>query len=168
MGKSPSRPRQPTNQPVHPHTCGEIFWLSVSGAGLVGSPPHVWGNLAICNTFVTLIRFTPTRVGKSRHVANVRHPATVHPHTCGEIVSVVVFGVRPPGSPPHVWGNPKAFASNPKGWRFTPTRVGKSLCGNSRQRAATVHPHTCGEISSLWERKVWPLGSPPHVWGNLH
>ena len=57
--------------------------------------------------------------------------------------------MRGVGSPPHVWGN--RHHVDPcitRSIRFTPTRVGKSDTTAVLTAIATVHPHTCGEISA--------------------
>jgi len=49
------------------------------------------------------------------------------------------------GSPPRVWGRP-INAQGERGMeRFTPTRVGKTMCYLRIVPAITVHPHACGE-----------------------
>ena len=111
-----------------------------------GSPPHVWGNLPLPLQKIRLLRFTPTRVGKSFKLRAASNLAAVHPHTCGEIshTSAIVSALS--GSPPHVWGNPTWLLAYVGCYRFTPTRVGKS-CDAAYCIAAKA-------------------GSPPHVWGN--
>ncbi len=52
--------------PVHPHACGEIAAICDSDSAMRGSPPRVWGNRARRHGDAVCIRFTPTRVGKSR------------------------------------------------------------------------------------------------------
>ena len=44
--------------------------------------------------------------------------------------------------------------------------MGKSFRFSRYSERATVHPHTCGEISSSIFSLIVFCGSPPHVWGN--
>ena len=113
------------------------------------------------------IRFTPTRVGKSTGATQVNATATVHPHTCGEILRPLTHNPQRRGSPPHVWGNRSSMKPQRRPGRFTPTRVGKSGTGVSSPRFSAVHPHTCGEILLGSLAYTQKNGSPPHVWGNL-
>ena len=133
-----------------------------------GSPPHVWGNHQRRKPLVALQRFTPTRVGKSSLPAQIASKATVHPHTCGEILCWVWNYRCHYGSPPHVWGNRIAVCRKQCPWRFTPTRVGKSRYKALDPTLTSVHPHTCGEIVAYSYAYDNTYGSPPHVWGNLY
>ena len=70
---------------VHPHTRGEIGPGLDTLGGIVGSPPHAWGDLfGHCQNSHTL-RFTPTRVGRFVTRRLVLPSSPVHPHTRGEI-----------------------------------------------------------------------------------
>ena len=90
---------------VHPHTCGEIALHNLKVWHTLGSPPHVWGNPVTALIGIRHNRFTPTRVGKSRHTQRRTYCNSVHPHTCGEISCSLVKTLALSGSPPHVWGN---------------------------------------------------------------
>ena len=146
VGKSRSRFQVCLWQTVHPHTCGEIRCRWANGCGVVGSPPHVWGNRSLLGISKVRGRFTPTRVGKSVNSPSGLLVKTVHPHTCGEINCRRSSFNRTTGSPPHVWGNPTPKTATGPATRFTPTRVGKSLLHHAIARVPSVHPHTCGEI----------------------
>ena len=127
----------------------------------------MWGNRRCGNRAIRQQRFTPTRVGKSAGPERGRVRLTVHPHTCGEIVACIRKAKPCGGSPPHVWGNRLLFYAIDSLLRFTPTRVGKSVCEITSLIHFTVHPHTCGEISTGRIEGEANIGSPPHVWGNL-
>ena len=49
--------------------------------------------------------------------------------------------------------------------RFIPTCVGNSINDIYGLRRRTVHPHVCGELSFVSERKHSSRGSSPRVWG---
>ncbi len=97
-------------------------------------------------------------------------------------------GCSLPGSPPRVWGQPGAPRRHERGRRFTPTRVGttawgrvtKAIQGGSPPRVwgqqspecatgstAPVHPHACGDNSTVDGLHGFCDGSPPRVWGQL-
>ena len=121
----------------------------------VGTPPRVWGKrrevCCVCCVFFG----TPPRVWGKRAPRSLVHTApSVHPHACGENVVVKVGGC--------------------KYYRYTPTRVGKTVIqaalvpadvgtpprvwGKHTEfryvaTATPVHPHACGENGST---KVTP------------
>ena len=126
VGKSrPGWPVRPM-QSVHPHACGEIIATSSTAIRHLGPPPRVWGNLDHVDAHQTLVRSTPTRVGKSPSDVLPRTPLTVHPHACGEIRGLRASSQRTCGPPPRVWGNRNQPSHNVAVVRSTPTRVGKS------------------------------------------
>ena len=49
--------------------------------------------------------------------------------------------------------------------RFTPTRVGNTLCLRLLVLAIAVHPHACGEYRCVAAGYGPACGSPPRVWG---
>ncbi len=157
-----------TTTTVHPHACGENLNVLRMQAVKRGSPPRVWGKLAIASGNVPLSRFTPTRVGKTSTRREVIRPATVHPHACGENCCAVGLLREYCGSPPRVWG--KLAPSRPyvAVVRFTPTRVGKTKSWPRRDFLRTVHPHACGENSAIKSITADGYGSPPRVWGKRY
>ena len=166
VGKSHACHWQRRAGAVHPHTCGEILYFVFLHYLVSGSPPHVWGNHFHESLLQILLRFTPTRVGKSFARAMTLNPLPVHPHTCGEIFCWNRYSCGRCGSPPHVWGNPAAIVVRCAAKRFTPTRVGKSKPFAIGFDCNAVHPHTCGEIYCWAVEPAVDYGSPPHVWGN--
>ena len=71
---------------------------------------------------------------------------TVHPHVCGEHMSIVIGHLTLSGSSPRVWGTHLHTIQLPYRW-------------------SPVHPHVCGEHGFIIRciRKV--IGSSPRVWG---
>ena len=167
VGKSSANRATGDCRSVHPHACGEIgLWIRL-GRFEPGSPPRVWGNHAHIPGRIRRQRFTPTRVGKSRSHSRTHPSPAVHPHACGEIQAVRINWEGGVGSPPRVWGNLAGLDQAHLQRRFTPTRVGKSRRGLADAPDAAVHPHACGEITSLDRNCKCTFGSPPRVWGNL-
>ena len=111
MGKTPSGLAASHALTVHPHVCGEDARASVPSPLSFGSPPRVWGRRTHGQVNETVIRFTPTCVGKTTHVA--------------------LHSSEDTGSPPRVWGRRKPSSATGGVMRFTPTCVGKTpvRCG---------------------------------------
>ena len=187
VGKSSEPKFDPTRNEVHPHRCGEILEVRFIPYLINGSPPQVWGNRLLRSSDTSFSRFTPTGVGKSSIVSAYTTLTMVHPHRCGEIISLCCRVFRLIGSPPQVWGNrapfrpacmpvmvhphrcgeifAHAFAMRIKA-RFTPTGVGKSRLVLKACKPFEVHPHRCGEIIIPTQCRTVSTGSPPQVWGN--
>ncbi len=98
---------------VHPHACGDIIaWYMVDYMKF-GSPPRVWGYHIAGLPPSHPPRFTPTRVGISVVEAGKRRQPQVHPHACGDIVSLLLYHLWRCGSPPRVWGYPFGLIAEP-------------------------------------------------------
>src|SRR6266511_2141444 len=76
---------------VHPHACGDDSALNARPSRKGGSPPRVWGRLCRCLLVRMRRRFTPTRVGTTRHEGFDKQSRAVHPHACGDDLSPKVF-----------------------------------------------------------------------------
>jgi len=110
-----------------------------------GSPPRVWG--------------------KQRPELREHLRRLVHPHACGENGITSRLVLEHTGSPPRVWGKQGRTLLDPEELRFTPTRVGKTVCGWNAVAAVAVHPHACGENERKPRSWSFVVGSPPRVWG---
>ncbi len=93
-----------SDKPVHPHTCGELFWFSYYLYSVTGSSPHMWGTLLTWTMSTFVDRFIPTHVGNSSLRFTIPIKQTVHPHTCGELIRVSMGSKKSCGSSPHMWG----------------------------------------------------------------
>ena len=89
---------------VHPHLCGEDTWATSTNAGVVGSPPPVWGRRLQERGDIGRSRFTPTCVGKTLRNSGAPKSIPVHPHLCGEDIYYSWTDWAGTGSPPPVWG----------------------------------------------------------------
>ena len=92
-----------------------------------------------------MIRFIPTRVGNT-------NPS-------------LMTAPQNTGSSPRVWG---IRCLDPALWkpaRFIPTRVGNTAMFFTLSNAAPVHPHACGEYSTVLMLFQFFHGSSPRVWG---
>ncbi len=113
----------------------------------------------------SLVRFTPTCVGKTSLYRNQMLGTSVHPHMRGEDDYSATKAGDVYGSPPHAWGRPIAPPLPSAFYRFTPTCVGKTKCCYVWFQWVTVHPHMRGEdVNHCFKMSGW-AGSPPHAWG---
>ena len=131
---------------VHPHGCGEHRRGRGWSRAVPGSSPRVWG--------------TQSSSTKRFHWA-------VHPHGCGEHH----HDKRSPdgwgGSSPRVWGTRPHMDDHVYHARFIPTGVGNTWPVIAARSFAAVHPHGCGEHSTLTSTYLDNRGSSPRVWGTL-
>ena len=145
VGKTISCQRRWTDEPVHPHACGEDSSPEHKAEVTDGSPPRMWGRPPIQRRFLFGLRFTPTHVGKT----------PTPPELAG----------APVGSPPRMWGRLLDHrGADPRG-RFTPTHVGKTITQKTVTGRETVHPHACGEDRTRARPSRASTGSPPRMWG---
>ena len=88
-----------------------------------------------------------------------------YPHACGE------HGLEPmrmpviSGSSPRMWGTQLLckFPYNPI--RFIPTHVGNTPLWGFYNPERSVHPHACGEHSTVVTYPDPAAGSSPRMWG---
>ena len=130
-----------------------------------GSPPRVWGRPINDDLLKALNRFTPTRVGKTKSQTHFPALSPVHPHACGEDITLAGPEAFSDGSPPRVWGRRVCLLASAREHRFTPTHVGKTALPTSSFFFCSVHPHACGEDLLLNAPVITGNGSPPRVWG---
>ena len=117
-------------QAVHPHACGEN----------TGDTQHA-------RLFVW---YTPTPVGKTASVDEMRDGLSVHPHACGENTNPEWPSVTVTGTPPRLWGKQTTCPTHHAFVRYTPTPVGKTVW----MIVVNLTP--------------WMPGTPPRLWGKLH
>ena len=85
--------------------CGEKAGMAAAGCGIVGSPPHVRGKVAILVSRDEIRRITPACAGKSAITASL--------------------GTHLAGSPPHVRGKVEALHHGRAQRGITPACAGK-------------------------------------------
>ena len=134
---------------VHPHVCGEYEIATPVSRVSRAVHPHVCGEYSIrLSRFVLIFRFIPTCVGNTAP-AMITRPltagssprvwgilqikvgsgtaGTVHPHVCGEYLTLIRDGSNFIGSSPRVWGIP-GITPHPAHFPwFIPTCVGNTL-----------------------------------------
>ena len=89
----------------------------------------------------------------------------VHPHTHGELRKTDIFTGLPSGSSPYTRGTLTQPPSSEKSTRFIPIHTGNSSLYVEWWIAASVHPHTHGELHSLHPVKDILCGSSPYTRG---
>ena len=151
--------------PVHPHVCGEHKVDPDPDSGEYGSSPRVWGTSSHIRRHWFTIRFIPTCVGNIINQSGFFTPYTVHPHVCGEHVSLAALSSSAIGSSPRVWGTSVFRLRGSRPVRFIPTCVGNMRVCERLAILHTVHPHVCGEHSVIKISTYGHSGSSPRVWG---
>ncbi len=130
---------------VHPHGCGEHISRRNLRIIAPGSSPRVWGTRWRWDTSYLKCRFIPTGVGNTFSYTDARRDLSVHPHGCGEHVSVAPNHKPDHGSSPRVWGTPAWWRQESFQKRFIPTGVGNTSLNSPGCPRERVHPHGCGE-----------------------
>ena len=153
---------------VHPHVCGERKDLSLPFFLLGGSSPRVWGTWQKDGREAVLQRFIPTCVGNVGCRREGRRGGTVHPHVCGERVCEYSDSLSVAGSSPRVWGTWPVSPARCRIERFIPTCVGNVPASGSGYDCGSVHPHVCGERSTVIASASSFSGSSPRVWGTFN
>ena len=165
VGNSVYRTTPVLRSPVHPHVCGELLVTAPKIHIWIGSSPRVWGTLMNGEHAPSGSRFIPTCVGNSEYTCQPEHPETVHPHVCGELHLKEFMASIGYGSSPRVWGTQKLRHRPLWRHRFIPTCVGNSKIIGIVLFQFSVHPHVCGELSTMVGESGAFHGSSPRVWG---
>ena len=152
---------------VHPHGCGEHRSEAIAERGGDGSSPRVWGTRQRLNAHGGNARFIPTGVGNTLPARRGLMCPSVHPHGCGEHDNHAIDALRYAGSSPRVWGTLHAKMGGHQKRRFIPTGVGNTCKAKTPPLAPAVHPHGCGEHTTLFKGALANAGSSPRVWGTL-
>jgi len=90
---------------------------------------------------------------------------TVHPHVCGEHITIQSHCCSVAGSSPRVWGTYPFAECHLLNIRFIPTCVGNISDDFQESGFVAVHPHVCGEHLGSTALSFSTAGSSPRVWG---
>ncbi len=99
-------------------------------------------------SYVMHTRFIPTHVGNTPLVLKMSTSPSVHPHACGEHITLSISACSSVGSSPRMWGTRYGWFSIQGNIRFIPTHVGNTSCSACLSSTRSVHPHACGEHTS--------------------
>jgi len=111
---------------VHPHACGELINTWNATATRSGSSPRMWGTPRATRVTWPDRWFIPTHVGNSKVWMIFLFLHLVHPHACGELVSMNASRSFAVGSSPRMWGTRIRIEPSRIINRFIPTHVGNS------------------------------------------
>ena len=111
---------------VHPHGCGERREAFYAKAEKVGSSPRMWGTPPHVRVRRGNVRFIPTDVGNASLNNDQCGRSAVHPHGCGERITVMSGQNSMTGSSPRMWGTRPAGTGADHDLRFIPTDVGNA------------------------------------------
>ena len=127
----------------------------------------MWGTLVYRQTHLIRRRFIPTHVGNTDECGTWFNSRTVHPHACGEHMSMPMARPIAGGSSPRMWGTRYRLRYFYVGLRFIPTHVGNTLLRVVFSLFYAVHPHACGEHCPYRPTLLYIGGSSPRMWGTL-
>ena len=125
----------------------------------------MWGTPNVSSPNRAYMRFIPTHVGNTSSPRLKTPQNPVHPHACGEHVSVTRQLRDFAGSSPRMWGTLYADTLAGIKTRFIPTHVGNTLIASTHDIRQSVHPHACEEHWNGGGRHGVFTGSSPRMWG---
>jgi len=152
----------------HPHASGENNRKGEHFVSSRGPSPREWGERQRGCTGLPRERTIPTRVGRTLVKAGGLKCQADHPHASGE--NTHRWDLRPSrrGPSPREWGEHLGHCFPLVNGRTIPTRVGRTLAGQSATTTIPDHPHASGENLSSAFRAQSSRGPSPREWGELH
>ena len=129
------------------------------------TPPRAWGKQFLNTMTLSCVRNTPTGVGKTARRCGVSVVIGKHPHGRGENLRMFCEYVKEKETPPRAWGKHPLKRDYFKGFRNTPTGVGKTQDIASHTTAVRKHPHGRGENFPFLFEPPFLIETPPRAWG---
>ena len=129
----------------HPHVRGEDANRMWFFAGRAETPPRAWGRLCLFLYVSSLLRNTPTCVGKTFLDTKTLPWSEKHPHVRGEDECARLYGKVVMETPPRAWG--------------------RQCTMNQQAKELQKHPHVRGEDPAASVSAVAPRETPPRAWG---
>ncbi len=108
----------------HPHAYGDKTMRCYVRRAQNGSSPRVWGQVKLIDSFGSLDRIIPTRMGTSPSAKDSGGVCRDHPHAYGDKAIVWLYSVIKVGSSPRVWGQGIDVLQTYFFDRIIPTRMG--------------------------------------------
>ena len=112
-----------------------------------------------------LVRYIPTRVGRTDDPIISIPMFSVHPHSRGENSSIFEEYTCSCGTSPLAWGELGEPIKVLAFFRYIPTRVGRTDEVSLRHLVKAVHPHSRGENVVFFLPTVQAFGTSPLAWG---
>ena len=132
------------------------------------TPPRAWGRLAPTIANEQNARNTPTGVGKTIVVVEIKRLSQKHPHGRGEDRCAAFDRQSPRETPPRAWGRLDGGRIGKVGKGNTPTGVGKTTTPKSPSIWMRKHPHGRGEDRVIGNVLTSISETPPRAWGRRY
>ena len=129
------------------------------------TPPRAWGRLGDAVEITTVIRNTPTCVGKTIGGIAREFNYEKHPHVRGEDELRTDLRLAVQETPPRAWGRRRRRCERDQILRNTPTCVGKTTHTVSKCLFFRKHPHVRGEDDPNEPDYNGGSETPPRAWG---
>ena len=149
----------------HPHGRGEDHPLFHKGRRNLETPPRTWGRPWHPRCSRSLVRNTPTDVGKTYPLPWIVRVNGKHPHGRGEDKSGALISRIWSETPPRTWGRRQLGHGLEPGDRNTPTDVGKTPPRHVPSLSGWKHPHGRGEDPDTQAECFSAVETPPRTWG---
>ena len=117
---------------------------------MLETPPRAWGRRLPVQRQPREGGNTPTSVGKTYVTGTDALRLKKHPHERGEDEGAEEDKPKEQETPPRAWGRRRFVGHFVGHFGNTPTSVGKTLAGNSRQFYSWKHPHERGEDTGFY------------------
>jgi len=111
----------------HPHVHGEDIPFVADNGAKEETPPRAWGRLLDGRNSLSIMRNTPTCMGKTNFPHRPFLRSWKHPHVHGEDAQLLALRNLQAETPPRAWGRPLILLSLLCLSRNTPTCMGKTL-----------------------------------------
>ena len=165
VGKSSVRGVAVIDFSDHPHVRGEKHATMGFTHTHHGSSPRAWGKVPPTLPIISLMRISPTCVGKSAGQQQSQAATPDHPHVRGEKSDQVAAKCSGLGSSPRAWGKASPVQFPLSAERIIPTCVGKSTSFALFFILIPDHPHVRGEKFERRTKERTANGSSPRAWG---
>ena len=110
---------------------------------------------------------TPAHAGRTKSSTRACGSGGAHPRACGENMPICEATRPPLGSPPRMRGERRRRQRQPRRLGLTPAHAGRTASERDPHRLPRAHPRACGENTTDQAVKLFDVGSPPRMRGEL-